>query len=510
MRPVRVPGPRRRAAGVVLACLALAGSATFAEGGLRIGGPTTSGTASTPLNDGGTTGTTYDGGSALRGAHVPLDGAPDQAAADVLHVARNQVGDRYQWGGNGPDAWDCSGLTSLWGSVGGAKGMPRVSRDQQAWTIPVAPDDVKRGDLVFFGHPVTHVGIVSGGGYMIDAAESKKGVVHRLIWKTGVVRYGRVPRPGMPKVRPWTPPPLPAPQSDAPVADAPEKVATPRSAPAPSSGLTPLAGLPARQKELSSLVAYRAAAAARSRVGRAVSTATDDIGLVHVSWREAGGGRLPGDRAALVARGTRVALADARIGDVVAYDRPDTPHLGVYVGGGQMVDASPRHGRVLLRPVYAAGSVKLVRLTPAPTPRPAAAPAAQPPTSSGLPQLAGLPAKQKELSSLVAYRAAAAARSRVGRPVTKATDDIGLVHVSWRDGGGGRLPGSRDALAARGRAVTLADARIGDVVVYGRPATPHLGVYVGGGLMVDASPKAGRVLLRQVYAASNVRLVRLG
>ena len=74
-RPTRGRG-RLRAAALLLSCLAVAGTAVLGRPG------------------------------------VPLSGAPDQAAADVLHAARQQVGDRYVWGASGPDAWDCSGLTS--------------------------------------------------------------------------------------------------------------------------------------------------------------------------------------------------------------------------------------------------------------------------------------------------------------------------------------------------------------------------------------------------------------
>ena len=367
-----VPGARRRAAGLLLACLVLAGSTTFSHG---------------------------SGG-------VPLAGAPDQGAADLLHAARAQLGDAYQWGGNGPDAWDCSGLTSLWKGVPGVKGMPRVSRDQQRWAVPIPREQLLIGDLIFFNEPVDHVGIYAGNGLMVDASSARKGVVERPIWTTGVVRYGRVPRPGMPKVKPWTPPPAPTPgvtrpATPKPVAPTPAtakpatakpatakpaapKPATPKPAAAKpaakpaaakpaaaklaagkpaSSGLRPLAGLPAQQKELSSLVGYRAAAVARTLVGQPAGTAGwSDVGLVHVAWRNGGGGNLPGNRDALVARGKPVSLADARIGDLVVYSRPAIPHLGVYVGGGQMVDASPKQGRVVLRPVYAASSVRLVRL----------------------------------------------------------------------------------------------------------------------------------------------------
>ena len=343
MRPVGSSG-LRRAAALLLVCAALAAGTTFARGGA---------------------------------ARVPLDGAPDQAAADVLHVARNQLGDPYAWGGNGPDAWDCSGFTSLWRSVGGATGMPRVSREQQAWTVPVAPWDVKRGDLVFFGHPVTHAGIVSGGGYMIDAGASKAQVVERLIWKTGVVRYGRVPRPGMPKVAPWTPPPLPSPVPQAPVADSPENAAAaPRAVPAPratpspapvaapaAAPLKPLAGLPGTQKGASSAVALKAVSNARSVIGRpAGPKGWTDVALVRTAWKHAGGGVLPTDRAAIVKRAKPVPLAQARVGDLVVYDRPDIPHLAVYLGHGYMVSASERYGKVIVRRVYDAPSVRLVRL----------------------------------------------------------------------------------------------------------------------------------------------------
>lgn len=359
MRTVRNLGPRTRAGAVVLALLALAGTGTAARSG---------------------------------GA-VPLAGAPDQAAADVLHVAKNQMGDPYVWGGNGPNGWDCSGLTSLWRSVGGATSMPRVSRDQQAWAIPLPRSQALPGDLVFFGHPVTHVGLYAGAGRMVDAARSLGGVVERSIWTAGVVRYGRVPRPGMVRVQPWTPAPLPplpsgspAPAPDDP-ASAPDRSPTPSAKPMPSAkptpkptpsakptpkpsakptpatsaprpALAPLRGLPGVQASPSSTTALQAAKTARSVLG---SPNWNDVSLVRVAWRHAGGGTLPSSRAALVAQAKPVLLADARVGDLVVYDGP-AGHLGIYLGHGYMIDASVTHGRVVVRRVYDAPSVRLVRL----------------------------------------------------------------------------------------------------------------------------------------------------
>src|SRR5689334_12828072 len=128
-------------------------------------------------------------------------GAPADRAAAVVAAARAQLGEPYAWGAAGPDSWDCSGLVwAAWRTAGGASAIPRVSRDQQAWAVPIPAEQALPGDLVFFGDPVTHVGLVTGRTgttvRMIDAASSRKAVVERSVWTTGVVRYGRVPRPG--------------------------------------------------------------------------------------------------------------------------------------------------------------------------------------------------------------------------------------------------------------------------------------------------------------------------
>jgi cell wall-associated NlpC family hydrolase len=338
--------------------------------------------------------TLVTGTCAAQAQAATRDGAADAAASDVLAAVRAQLGEPYAWGGSGPDRWDCSGLTSLWRTVGGAVGLPRVSSAQHAWTVPLPREQARAGDLVFFGSPVTHVGIVVGEGRMIDAAASRGQVVERAIWSSGVVRYGRVRRAGMPPVAPWTPPPLPAPAPPAVAADDPvalERTKRTRPAPAPvtpaqpptaqprdsqratpnpagakpptarprtARPLVPLAGLPRRQARPSSAVALRAAARARSAQG---ATTWNDVSLVRDAWRRAGGDVLPADRAALVAQGRPVRLADARVGDLVVYNNPAT-HLGVHLGGGLMVDASATMGRVVVRPVYTTGSVRLVRL----------------------------------------------------------------------------------------------------------------------------------------------------
>jgi hypothetical protein len=316
---------RLRAAGVLLVCLATALPLLVAAGD--------------------------DPGPELLGA--------DATSVSVVVAARAQVGDDYLWGGNGPDAWDCSGLTSvIWRTVGRVKDIPRTSAQQLQWAVPLPAEQLLPGDLVFFGAPVSHVGIYSSGGRIIDASSSRTGVVERPMWKAGVVRYGRVPRPGMAPVRPWTPPPAPSPSAAPSAAPAPASSRAPESLSASSRptvvkvpaarasakpvatrtpaakpaakvpAVQPLQGLPAVQKAPSSAVARKAVAGALSVVG---SPHFSDARLVRDAWRHAGGGTL-------------------------------AHHVALYRGHGYMVAASASYGKVVVRRVFQAPLVRLFRL----------------------------------------------------------------------------------------------------------------------------------------------------
>jgi cell wall-associated NlpC family hydrolase len=311
-------------------------------------------------------------------------GGDKDPAAAVLQIARQQLGDPYGYGATGPDSWDCSGLTSrLWREVGGVEDIPRVSRDQQAWAVPIPAEQLLVGDLVFFGNPVTHVALYAGNGTVVDASSSMHKVVERKIWKQADIRYGRVPRPGMPAVAPWTPPPTPTPSPTAtagtttgaataasPSAKPTAKATKPAVAPSPkpsatrdtsdSAALTapPLRGLPA--KDLPALTSI-AAHAVDNALSVRNSKAWTDVTLVQAAWRHAGGGLLPAHRADLVATGAAVPVAAARVGDLVVYGVPAS-HIGIYLGHGYMVDASPTLGRVVVRRVFSSATVRIVRL----------------------------------------------------------------------------------------------------------------------------------------------------
>jgi cell wall-associated NlpC family hydrolase len=265
----------------------------------------------------------------------------------VVAAAEQHLKEPYAWGAAGPDSWDCSGLTStLWRTVGGVRAIPRVARDQQAWAVPLPAEQVLAGDLVFFGAPVTHVGLVTGRTttrtstvvHMVDASSSQHGVVERDVWTSGTVRFGRVPRPGMPPVQPWQPP---APTTTPAPAPAAAPTATPTATPDPSAAL-----------------GVRAVRLARSYVG---STSLDDVALVQTAWRRAGGAVLLASRSTLPRGAREVALRDARPGDLVAYG-PPAAHVGLYAGKGRMVDASRALGMVVVREVWASPGLLVYRL----------------------------------------------------------------------------------------------------------------------------------------------------
>jgi peptidoglycan DL-endopeptidase CwlO len=100
--------------------------------------------------------------------------APNDAAATAIAYAEQQLGKPYLWGGTGPDSFDCSGLVMMAYRAAGID-LPRTSEQQWPRGARVSPSQVRPGDLVFFaGSDGTvrspgHVGLVIGGGLMIEA-----------------------------------------------------------------------------------------------------------------------------------------------------------------------------------------------------------------------------------------------------------------------------------------------------------------------------------------------------
>jgi len=88
--------------------------------------------------------------------------------------ALSQLGRPYLWGGAGPEAYDCSGLTmEAWAHAGVSLLHWTGYQWEEGPHVPL--NDLQRGDLLFYatntGDPSTihHVGIYIGNGMMVDA-----------------------------------------------------------------------------------------------------------------------------------------------------------------------------------------------------------------------------------------------------------------------------------------------------------------------------------------------------
>lgn len=86
----------------------------------------------------------------------------------ALRYAVKQIGDNYVWGAAGPIRWDCSGLTMRAYEQAGVR-LPHSSRAQFNYGRSISRGNLLPGDLVFFGTPISHVGIYIGKNKMVHA-----------------------------------------------------------------------------------------------------------------------------------------------------------------------------------------------------------------------------------------------------------------------------------------------------------------------------------------------------
>ena len=90
--------------------------------------------------------------------------------ARAVAFALRQRGKPYQWGAQGPGAYDCSGLTwAAWQAAGVA--IPRTAAGQLAG-LPHVRGRLQPGDLVIYasrGPSRRHVAMVIGRGRMVEA-----------------------------------------------------------------------------------------------------------------------------------------------------------------------------------------------------------------------------------------------------------------------------------------------------------------------------------------------------
>ena len=129
---------------------------------------------------------------------------PTQAQeARVVRFALAQLGKPYLWGGTGPNAWDCSGLTMrAWGAAGVP--LPRTTFQQVLAGAPVpSTAAMQPGDLIFVagsdgtpanpGHVGLYIGLVNAVPFLIHAPQTGKPVEIKPIstWRGLIVAIRR-------------------------------------------------------------------------------------------------------------------------------------------------------------------------------------------------------------------------------------------------------------------------------------------------------------------------------
>ncbi|BCJ59343.1 NlpC/P60 family protein [Micromonospora endophytica] len=130
------------------------------------------------------------GGGPLRPAPCPA-GYPGGAAGKAVTFACAQIGKPYSWGAEGPNAYDCSGLTLAAWARGGVR-LPHNAARQRQVTKSVSRGALRPGDLVFYYRDLHHVGIYVGDGWVVHASRAGQPVQMRPIDVSPIHSFGRV------------------------------------------------------------------------------------------------------------------------------------------------------------------------------------------------------------------------------------------------------------------------------------------------------------------------------
>ncbi|MGW0786836.1 NlpC/P60 family protein [Streptomyces sp. NPDC002911] len=133
---------------------------------------------------------------------------PSEEGGKAVRYAVQQIGKPYVWGGEGPEAYDCSGLTSqAWSAAG--RDIPRTSQEQWRRLPKVPVGSLRPGDLVVYFPKATHVALYIGDGLVVQAP--RPGATVKVSPLASNPLLGAVrPDPGNEPLSAYTRPELPA------------------------------------------------------------------------------------------------------------------------------------------------------------------------------------------------------------------------------------------------------------------------------------------------------------
>lgn len=126
----------------------------------------------------------------------PASAPRDASAERIAEIALSLRGSPYRYGGEGPDAFDCSGLVQYSHRRAGFE-VPRTTEAQYEAVDRVYLSQLRPGHVVFFridGAGVQHVGIYVGDQRFVHAPKTGTPVhvssLEKRYWRRRVVRAG--------------------------------------------------------------------------------------------------------------------------------------------------------------------------------------------------------------------------------------------------------------------------------------------------------------------------------
>lgn len=114
----------------------------------------------------------------------------------ICDYAKKWIGTKYVWGGNSlTKGIDCSGFVQqVYKNFGYS--TPRVSRDMAKKYTKISIDELKPGDLIFYGRVkdnyINHVGIYIGNGQVIHSSTNYKGVAISSMYFYSILKCARI------------------------------------------------------------------------------------------------------------------------------------------------------------------------------------------------------------------------------------------------------------------------------------------------------------------------------
>ncbi len=112
-----------------------------------------------------------------------------QTRIDLVNYALQFVGNRYVWGGESlTNGVDCSGFTMKIYQKFGIS-LPHSSRAQPSYGTKISRDQIRPGDLIFYGDgsSINHVAIYIGNGQVVHASNARDGIkISKAFYRTPV------------------------------------------------------------------------------------------------------------------------------------------------------------------------------------------------------------------------------------------------------------------------------------------------------------------------------------